>query len=200
MTNLARFVNVLSGWNGGPGVNVMHFSQGSNPDLGAAGVQEAYDEIHAMYSANVQRWLPGITIAVDRAPSIIDEGTGDVINVINVGTPSTDLLTAAGGQNAARMTMFCVRYSTDLWIRGRRLQGRGFFGPVSQTEFGPDGNVNSAARAAWDDSFTAMTSGVGVRLAVYQRPSLANGGVGKYGDVVSADCLQKPGILRSRRD
>ena len=207
MTNLAKFVNVLSGWDGGPGVNVMWFSAGSNLDLDSESVQAIYDEVRSMYAATSARWLAGVSITVDPAPSIVDVATGALINVIPVGETDTAVVTSGGSSNGARATAFVMKYTTDVFLNGRRLQGRSFFGPTSATDVGNDGQVATGCRAVFDDNFEALTTGLGPRLAVYHRPttSIVNGqpvnnNDGAYGDVAVARMNLKPGVLKSRRD
>jgi hypothetical protein len=200
MTNLAKFVVTTDGWDGAPGINVLMFSAGTLLDLNDVAVQSAYDEIHTLFSDLKTYLAPGLTVNVSTEAGIIDAATGDLVNIIPVATSGGPITSTGSSGEVTRAAQLNVRHTTDVFLRGRRLKGRSFIGPIAAGLFDSQGNIASASAAFVTNKFVAMTSGVGVRLAVWQRPSTANGGVGTFGDVVLSECQATPGILRSRRD
>lgn len=200
MTNLLKFVTSLDGWPGGPGVNVSYFSQGSHVLLDSGAAQDAYDELHSFYANNPSHWRTPVRIIVDRNPSVVDVESGKIIDVLSVGTVDDDLVGSGTGGSLPQSTVLCMRLSTDRFLNGRRLNGRWFLGPVPATVLGDDGNVKDEIINAQEGAMAAMTSGIGVSLAVYSRPGPRNNSIGQYADVVNVTCLKKPTNLRSRRD
>jgi len=200
MTNLAKMVTELNGWPGAPGVNVHYFSQGTWASLGADAVQEAYDELYDVYTALVPYLREGTTVKVATGASVIDVGTGEMVDYIPVGSLATDVTAVGGSKLQSAAVQAVVRFNTDAFIRGRRLIGRSFIGPIASSCMNTDGEIKSESRSGIDDMWESLTSGNGPRLAVYQRPSPANSNVGTYGDVASAVCQARSGVLRSRRD
>lgn len=199
MTNIARFVCQLSGWSGGPGVNVFHFSEGNAGPWSTALVTSAYDELVGMYEDIAEFILDDVDITVDEAPSIIDVASGDVVNVISVPAPHLPISGTGVLRATARDAQLCVRHNTDVWQYGRRLVGHSYLGPADGGIFTGTGAVDSGVRTTVQAAFAAMTSGLGIRLAVYSRPNAAKSRAGSYGDVVQATCLATPGTLRSRK-
>lgn len=200
MTNLAKFTVEATGWDGAPGVNVLMFSAGSLLDLNDIAVQSAYDEIHTAFDALKGYYAPGINLTVSTEAGIIDAATGDLINIIPVTTAAGTITSTNTHGDQSRASQILVRYTTDRFIRGRRLKGRSFIGPMGGSLMDSDGSLASSVAATVDSAFVAMTSGLGVRLVVWQRPSVANSNTGDYGDVVLAKCQDKVAVLRSRRD
>lgn len=200
MTLLLKYVTRLDGWSGGPGVNVHHFSQGKPPyDLEAA-VQDAYDRLHAMYSGMVGLLITPTVITVDREVTVIEHTTGQIQDVRIVQNPKTDIQGTGIGAAMPRSTMGVVRHSTSTWLNGRRLQGRNFYGPLAESAINTDGLISIEARENLDNYNNGLHSGLGPILAVYHRPAVKGGADGVYADVEVSTALQKPGILRSRRD
>lgn len=205
MTNLARAVVALDGWIGGPGVNVLHFSEGFAPPFDEDSIQGTADELHTAYSACADMLAPGVTITIPAAFPIFDVDTGEIVDVISVPEP-VDVITSTGTSGStSRAAQICVRLSTSKFINGRRLQGRFFFGPIGGGLLQSDGQVSPTMQNNFTDAFGGMTSGIGTRLAVWHRPKgnpHADPPVpptgGDWADVISVKGSPTPGTLRSR--
>ena len=200
MTLLYKFVNDLSGWSGAPGVNVVFFSAGTSVVEPHTMCQEAYTELHNMYVVNKAYLVAGVTVAVARDVQVIETVTGELQDVITIVGPETDVVGTGVAGNLSRGTQALVRFSTDHFANGRRLIGRMFLGPIAAGCFDEEGKIAPSVRTGIDNSFVAMTSGIGPRLAVYHRPTKLLPLSGFYGDVVSADCVALPGNLSKRRN
>jgi hypothetical protein len=201
MTNLARVKVDISNFPGGPGVNVLHFSSGTTgPDWIETNVDTVYDEVYAAYIAVAQYYAPGVVITVGQDFDIVDSVSGNLIDVVTVSTPS-DPINGAGASGAiSRGQAVCLAYYTDNYTNGKRLRGRSFLGPVAPGIFASTGLINQAVLSEIEDEWTAMSSGLGPRLAVYHRPSNDTSADGYYGDVVTVIGRQRPSNLRSRQD
>jgi hypothetical protein len=154
----------------------------------------------------IEAWFaPGVTWEIETDVSVIDVASGDLVDVIG---QTVGVFTGTAGSGAgtlSRATQATLSLKTDQFLRGRRLQGRLFLGPIASNVVGNDGQLNLVDADAITDAFVAMTSGVGPRMAVYSRPYLAPPGSsypdsgGSYGDVITATCRRLPGTLRSRK-
>jgi hypothetical protein len=201
MTSLAKFVVQMSGWEGGPGVNVLTFSSGTlTPPWTSTDVQTVYDEIHTMYDDNKNLYAPNVDIEVLPQATIFESTTGDITNVITVPTPDDIISSTGTSGDTSRGQCICAAYYTDVWVGGKRLRGRSFFGPIARELMTPAGLVGTGAVAQIQDKLVAMTSGVGPRLAVYHRPTGGASTDGYYGDVVTVIARGRPSNLRSRQD
>lgn len=201
MTEIARARVSLTWDNGGPGVNTFHFTKGTLVGDDWEDVGETFfEELAGVYVTLADYMISTLTWAIEPTFDILDVESGDITGVATAGG---DFHTGAGASSAtknSRATQICVNYATDIWQDGRRLRGRTFFGPIDTNAMQTDGTIGSADQTAIRNSFTAITSGVGPRLAVYHRPGPSPASVGYLGDVVQATVKTLPAILRSRRD
>jgi hypothetical protein len=205
MTSLYRFVNVMDGFPGAPGVNVMHFSAGTDILGDQHIVDSAYDGMVAMYTALNGYFSPEVTITVDPTAAVIDVASGELTGIISVSEPSDPIESISTANNSPRGTAALVQLKTDIFHGGRQLQGRVFFGPYSDDGLGTDGTIPTFNAGFIVDAFAAITSGTGPALAVYSRPKpIKVGGVitgyteGYYGDVKLVNVPSRPSYLRGR--
>lgn len=200
MTNLARVFVGLTGWDGSPGVNVLHFSQGTNPSWDQDTIQTMCDEVVGIYESLRGSFAPGVVSLIRPEVDIIDVASGEIVDQI-AASPAFGGITSTGtGGSVSRATQMLIRFKTDKWVGGRLIRGRMFLGPVTSQMIDAQGRIAAGYLTSVPDAFTACTSGIGTRLAVYRRPNKATGVVGDWGDVVSVSVAPKPGVLRSRRD
>jgi len=201
MAEIARMRVALTWDNGGPGVNTFHFTKGTLIGSDWEDVGEVfYEELGDLYVLMQTYLINSLTWALEPVFDILDVDTG---NITGVATAGGDPISGSGTSTAnanSRATMICANYGTDVWANGRRLRGRTFFGPIPYNAINTSGQIGSSDRAAIENGYVALTSGVGPRLAVYSRPGPAPSSTGFYGDVTSVRVKTTPGILRSRRD
>lgn len=198
MAELIRMRVALNWPAGGPGVNTYYFSMGVPPMVPAAAAEDAVAELGAIFSSFGTSFVTGLTWAVESTFDVIDVPTGNIIDQgVVPGTMPTG--TGSNAQNTtSRAQQIRLSFYTDQFFDGRRLRGGTFIGPVGGGTLNADGNVPPGTGAVWADEFSAVTTGLGVRLAVYSRPTPAH--EGRYGDVVSVRVPPVLGTLRSRRD
>lgn len=198
MAELVRMRVALNWPAGGPGVNTYYFSMGVPPMVPAAAAQDAADELGAIFTGFNTSFVTGMTWQVESAYDVVDVPTG---NIIDQGAlPGT--MPSGSGSNSinttSRAQQIRLTFRTDQFFDGRRLRGGTFLGPVGGGTLNADGQVPPGTGANWADKFAAVTTGLGVRLAVYSRPTPLH--EGRYGDVVSVTSPPVLGTLRSRRD
>lgn len=199
MTILARVTVNLTGWSGAPGVNVLHFSQGSTTWSNEA-IYSMCDEIVGMHETLKSWWVPGVQAQLRPEVDMIDSETGNITDQITP-SPTFGAITSSGtGGQENRATQALFRFKGDRWKNGRRFAGRMFFGPLSSSVLGSDGLLTAGSIDDGQDAFTAMISGLGTRLAIYSRPNSATNTPGDWADVTSVQVAPTPAVLRSRRD
>lgn len=191
------------GWMGGPGINTFAFSRGLPGALGdwETSATQFVEELADVYNALESYAVDGVTYSPTGIVSVYDEATGALQGVGSYGTDETWPITTdnpIGFNNESRATQLVVAYTTAVIKGNRVLRGRSYLGPVGSAAIDADGQVVPTAITAIQTAYGSLTSGAGVRLAVWGRP---NGPTeGKYGDVTGVTVRSRPGVLRSRRD
>lgn len=201
MTDMARSRAVISWDNGGPGVVTYHWTAGFPAGAIDGGmVDDFHQEIAGLWTLLKGNLVQGLKMSVAPEVDIIDPATGNITGVV-LATGPTDVVTGTSTSYLlSRGTQCVVNLWTDNFSAGKRLRGRHYLGPLAGSAFDNDGTLLEAFRATVENSYTAMTSGVGGRLAVWHRPTSRGASDGFYGDVVTVRTKDKPGNLRSRRD
>lgn len=189
----------LTGFIGAPGVNTWHWSTGSlfnsnaADDIGAA-LRDAYIQIAAYCRDD-------LTFNFQPFVDILDEDSGQLIEVINLTNFPPAVNGNGSGDQVARFTMLKAQLRTTSVVNGRFVRGGCFLGPVAANAMDSSGAPLPAARvavaAAIQDNLIDGPLNDTV-LGVYKRP--VNGTGGKILKVTSADVSTKMATLRSRRD
>lgn len=184
---------------GGPGVNTYYWSKGTATGDWDAIAQDFHDELGTAFAAIDNYMVSSCTWTVSPDVDIIEVETGYLINQFTL--PDTPPTGTGGntGKAVSRAQQFCINFGTDVFFEGKRLRGRTFFGPVGNDVVTANSTVGSSDRIAIEDAWTAVTSGVGSRLAVYHRANPSTHTGGYYGDVVSVRVKDVLGTLSSRR-
>lgn len=201
MTNLAIVKVLYTGWEGAPGVNVLHFSPGTLGgvfDPAACGV--LVDDIASVYTALLPV-LPGqVRVTVPNEVQIIDSESGELINVVAADADSVTLTGTASPSLRGSADMALARFVTGEFRAGRHVQGRAFIGPVARDAVNDSGNITDSARATIAGAWDGVIDGLSHKLCVYSRPTHGETSGGLYADVISVTAPAKMAILRSRRD
>lgn len=201
MTNLARVKVVYSGWDGAPGVNILHFSGGTTGESwDSAYVGGMLDDLNDVYDALAAALPFPIVTTVPTEAEIIDSDSGQLVNVVssNIGSRSRNGTVAGGIRGTADMAL--ARFITGEFHNGRHVLGRAFIGPIAAQGVDEGGNINAAVQGFVSNAWDAVISNVGVRLCVYSMPRNGSHSGGHYADVQSVTCPPKMAILKSRRD
>jgi hypothetical protein len=200
MTLLARVYIDLDGYPGAPGLNVLHFSQGSTSSWSDTVVDGLHDEVQRMLEACRFYWAPGVLATIRSYSDIFEHADGQIVDQVSPPTAYPTVVSTGTNGQESRATQALIRFRGDRWVNGRRVQGRMFFGPANGALCDSQGYINEDARATFEDAFVAMTTGVGPRLAVWSRPNPAKNRGGEWTDVTSVTVAPKPAVLRKRRD
>lgn len=187
-----RLNRVVVQWAGsgvtGLAVNVLHFAGDAGaPDPGA--ILDAYDACSPSLPS-------GVTVTVPNAGDVIEDTTGELVDVWT-GTGGGTATGGATGPRAAGVGV-CVSWLTGGIINGRRLRGRTFLVPVSGGAWDTDGTFQPAALTQFQAFATQMlASGP---LAVWHRPTTVGGTDGNSYGVIASRITDRTAILTSRRD
>jgi hypothetical protein len=200
MTLLGRSVVRTSGYEGSPGINVIHWSAGTGPGPSDPG---GVDEFHAtLFTAlhSLEGIMPSsVTWAIEPDVPYFDDSDGVLLGVTTDPEAPRTFIGDSENWFLARDTCLCVRTRTEGFVSGRRLQGRIFIGPISADAFDTEGQIAAAIVGAVPGYFSGLISGLGGRLAVWHRPPVGNPTGGSYQDVTSITCNSVPGTIRGRK-
>ena len=200
MTLLARVKIDLQGWPGAPGCNVLHFSEGTAGGSGwdQSRVEDLLTEVDSLVESLKSSWAPGVKMRVLPDVAVFDVATGQIQDV-KVSTIGTSEIVATGTKGTlGRGQAACVRFVGDRFLNGRRLNGRMYLGPLAGDSIGADGLIGGAVQDAIAGNFTAITSGLGTRLAIWHRPTSKLANDGTWADVAQVSVNPTPSNLRSR--
>ena len=206
MPVIARTYVGLTGWNGAPGVNVVHWEP--HGTLGADAedytptlVVAAILAMRTAYEAAVDYFSPGVTVHFPNDATLIDVATGDAVDSVVGNDYVQDLVAAGTNGQESRATQACLALKTARFINGRRLQGRLFLGPISSGALQSNGQMDTTFVSDVNTAFLPLTTGgtADIQLAVWHRPKPPNG-AGDVAGAVTALVGAKPAILRTRRD
>ena len=209
MTNFFRYRPVLTGFVGAPGINTWH---GEESVLGFddEDPQAFADAVRAVYFAAKAYLAPGVEVIFPGEVTWHDEATGTLREPFGIVAPQTVTSTSTPGEGQnPRASQSIVQLHTAVVRRGRRLQGRHFFGPASGFCFGPDGLLNTNALNGLRSAYGGIFDQPGPNLVVwgppiYERDADGNPtdtviAPGKKGTVTSVSVSATPGTLRSRK-
>lgn len=199
MTLLGRTIVRTTGFVGEPGYNILHWSAGvgpgpSDPD----GVEEFHDTLESAFT-DLSGWFNNQqTITIDDSVDYFDASDGVILgSTVDPGGPRVIDCTSTSFF-ITRSTCAVLSLRTDKYINGRRLIGRIFLGPLAASVLDGAGQIADGSSAYAAGAFSGAISGLGGRLAVWHRPTVAAPTSGDYGDVVSMRVPDTPGNLRSR--
>lgn len=200
MTILGRTVVESTGYTGSPGYNIIHWSAGvgagpTDPD----GVEEFHDTLETALTTISSILIDGVEFTINPAVDCFDASDGVIVSsTTDPGTPRV-IVGSDEGKTLDRSACVTLRYRTEEYVNGRRLQGRSFLGPIGVGAFNTLGQIDATVQSDVEDAWAGLFTGLGGRLAVWHRPTTPSGTDGSYGDVTSVLCNPTPGTLRSRK-
>lgn len=188
-----RLNRLVLAWNGaqvvGGGVTVWHFegAEGAVPDVAA---------IKAAVTAIAPSIPVGVTITVPNSGDVIEDTTGELVDVwtgsgggVVSGTATTPAPAGVG---------LCINWLTGGIVNGRRLRGRTFMVPIAGNSYDPDGTLTASTLTDFAAFASAIVASGG--LAVWHRPTAPGLSDGNSYGVLSVRLRDKVAVLTSRRD
>jgi len=203
MAPIYRFRAILENWPGGPGVTTWHYLPF---DLGAIDVDGTVTGILSCYEQFLNYIVAGIRISVDPAIEVLDDKNGHLVEVATHSIQS-EVFGTGPITTVSRATMVVASLSTPGIVQGgnplrspRRLKGRHFHGPVSAGSMASSGSITTVAKDTIEAAYSLSVQAGGMNLAVWHRPTADGADDGVAFPVTGVRVLDKPGVLRSRRD
>jgi hypothetical protein len=199
MTQFARTKVTLEGFDGAPGVNIFNWCAPVHADITQAFVDDFNETLATSFTAlTAAAFASGVGWTVDPTVTVHEVDTGDLVGVFTAaGGPWVG--TGSGGGDESRATQAGLRWQTNDFRNGRRVQGRTYLGPIASDALAGSGQMSSAVRTDFPIAFEGIYDGLASRLIVWSRPTLAHP-VGAYADVVGCTVAPFPFTLRGRRN
>lgn len=201
MSILARMIVTSEGYNGAPGYNILHTSQGTLAypldkqewaNGFGVGLSNGFQDVQAYL-------VDEVTFSIGPTVQFIESDTGELVDEVTANFSNPVITGTGSGMALDRSACVNVALRTNDFINGRRLIGRSFIGPISNNGFTSAGQIDSGVVATFSGMFDGLTSGLGARLCVWHRPTSPTAADGAYGDVVTVVARSVPGTLRSRK-
>lgn len=164
----------VSGFTGGPAMNVWYFMNPSLTPMTDAEINGALADVRAFYAALASMYSNTLTIQVVSPCSIIDEDSGDLLGVGGTATPAVVPGSSAVANGPAQVAIL-ARLNTGVVVDGRILKGRVYLGPVGTSTAGspiPPAVTVSSINAAL--ATLVGTPGGTYAVAVWHRPRPAS--------------------------
>ena len=198
----------ISGWSGGPGINVWHLRTGADPGIAGPDhnvqVDGALDALEAFYNAIAGALRGGLTVTVGDELINVQDGSE------SPAAAARTISTGAAGPSAPASNMVCISWKTSL--RARRGMGRTFCGPLASACIDTDGSPTAGVLTQFRSAAAALVaSSTAVQdwsLGVYgQEKPLKTSQFDENGeplrvlrDFTGSAVADKFAVLRSRRD
>lgn len=185
MPDIYRVRSVWTGFVGAPGVTTMYFLD----------VATALASVHTFWT-DIHSHIPNVVhIQVEPTGDILDDATGDLVDTW-VSEPVA-VVDCTGTDNYAAPAGAIVNWLTSTIANHRRLRGRTYLVPLSNTEYDPDGSINGGTVAAIQAAADAFIASQSASFVVWHR---GTGSDGSSGLVTSAHVPDFTAVLTSRRD
>lgn len=205
MTVMYQVVVNWSGFQGAPGFTNL-FATTTDP------LQAGADTFGGGVNTLITTWanaLPGpqVKVQVDPAVKLIEDTTGDLVDVLNLTTPPAAHIGLLGG-NFSAASGFCIDWLTSTVVFAHRPMGRSFVVPCSTEAYQNDGTIVDATIAAQRTAAGVYAAATTFHPVVWVRPRKADSTkvppvtarAGASVAISAARIVDKVAILRSRRD
>jgi hypothetical protein len=201
MAELLRIKAAWAGFPGAPGYSVFHMRdfEGSGDVNGQA--LEGAEKVRAFFEA-IKLWLaPGVTVTSSGEVEIIEDTTGQLVDVASIATPGIVTSTASSTDRYAAAVGAVVTWRTGSVRNGRRIRGRTFLVPLAGNSYDNNGTLHADSRAAITTAATTLrATGTSPDLGVYARPTAPGATDGEWAVTTSFSVPDMGAVLRSRRD
>lgn len=211
MASIGRVKIEWSGFQGGPGLTVLHFG---TADLATFGQTEANDAV-AKADAFIQALKAHIpyqaTLRTLADVEALEVGTGALQSIYSTTPAATATSTQSLGQKYTAASGAVITWKTNHVKNRRRMRGRTFLVPLGISVVENNGTLDPAFITGMNTAATALrNTGAVTRLYVYARPKkdidlpeplpdyTFSGG--EAGEVIGHAIPDKAAVLRSRRD
>lgn len=157
----------------------------------ATTAQAAADAVESFWT-DLAAWMANdVTTVVESAVAVLDEASGQPINVLT--TSTTPVVGTNTGEILPLATQGLIRWNTGQFLNGRQVIGRTFI-PVPTETSSLDGQPTAAYLTGIGTAGDSLLGAAGATFVIYSRTGAAD-----YA-AVEAVPWTKWAVLRSRRD
>lgn len=197
MTAMQRTHFTWSGWSGAPGHTSLYFGGAQDAQaIATAAATFMFNATHAAGGAST--YLPtNVKITQDPFVDSLEDSTGDQTG--RTGVQPGAVITGLNNLNWAAAVGSAVTWSTNNFIKGRRLRGRTFFVPLSGACYETDGSLAAAYLTDLGVACNELINSPAF-FVVWHRPTTKGGSDGSSSEAVAFGVSDKSAVLRSRRD
>lgn len=201
MAELLRIKARWGGFTGAPGYTVFHMRDFEAGGGVAGQAQAGVDKVRTFFDG-IRMWLAyGVTVQVLGEVEIIEDTTGQMVNVVGVTQPAIVTSGASVVDRYAAAVGAVITWRTAGVRNGRRIKGRSFMVPLTGNAFENNGTLHADALGAINTAATTLRNGAtSPDLGVYARPSGPAATDGVWHVVTSHSTPDFSAVLRSRRD
>lgn len=194
---IMRVRATLTGTQGLPGLSTL-YAFGTSATPSSADCSDMVARVRAFWEAIKALMPAGVFVLVSGDVDVLDETNGALVTGFAVASPAT--VVATGSEALPLATSMLLTHQTGTIIDGRRLKGRTFISPVSDST-NIDGLTTSASRATIAAAANAMITGSTSSFpVVWHRPKLPGPFGGTIAPTTSFSVGSNYATLRSRRD
>jgi hypothetical protein len=166
----------------------------------SAGATAGGDLVDGWFSGIKHLFPPAVKWRVQSDVPVIDETTGQMVDIASAGTRTDIVATAASGVYSAASGVV-VTWRTTGVRNGRRVRGRTFLVPTANVAYENDGTIVAGAISSIGTANATLLGGVGAwQLGVWARPTAVGATDGIWHEATSSTIPDKVAVLRSRRD
>ena len=198
MTALYRVRTTLNYGAGGPGL-VTHYFRPSVAGGTSGDALVAATGVRAFWVALAGQLTPSFAALVQGSIDTVEDTTGALVGGFSV-TPPAAVVGTGSTSSTPPFACIVVEYGTATIVRGKRLRGRSYVGPLSLAATTATGGPTTAAGTATASAVAALVAVTPCNFVIWSRPSLVGGHAGSNGTVTGGQAWSSLGSLRSRRD
>lgn len=201
MASIIRVKARWQGFQGAPGYTIFHMRDFAAAEPTVAEADAAITRVKAFFTG-IAPYLPAVVqVQVENDIEVIEETTGDLVNILSAASTSAVTGGAASGSPYAAPVGAVVTWRTTVVRNNRRIRGRSFLVPLSSTAFENNGTLVSTALTVINNAATALINPAGAPdLGVWARPTVPGANDGLWAAVSSFSVPDMGSVLRSRRD
>ncbi|HEV2818865.1 MAG TPA: hypothetical protein VGW40_16780 [Allosphingosinicella sp.] len=199
MVQLARIKVNWTGFIGAPGYSNLYWRDPGSGDMSQSVVNSAVTAVDTWLNAFQSSIPTAVNYVIDPAVDVIDDTTGNLVNLFTASPAAARLGTGAGAYSAASGAV--VNWKTTGIRNGRKIRGRTFMVPYAGTALDVTGSLDNTKLTAVRTATQNMISAFGTSaLVVWCRPTGPDESDGVAATVTGFTIPDMAAILRSRRD
>lgn len=201
MALMQRTQVIWQGFIGAPGYSTF-YTRVSDPSqhdtrLAAATLRDAF-------SALATRFPQDVTFTFPQETELIEDTTGEMVDLMTFEPPLADVDGMAGGPYSAASGA-AIEWRTLGVRRGRRVRGRTFFVPLANSQYEEDGTLSQTLMNGLEAFAEEIADEEGPQFLVWSRPirNPDTGAIIEEGSshrISSGSVRDRVAVLRSRRD